>query len=210
MKQRVAIKPSTGDGTYSRGFAADRLQFPFCVFVGNGKVRQPPKSFERLADAELPPNCMLNLVVGQHEHLKTTWRRYCDRIADILTAGIPTICQKTKPKDEPHLQEMCDGLLRSHDLTLEREFPLLGWSSSKTKPDWSNEGLRVWVELKYVRKKADIRHITEDIAADITKYGDNARRTLSVVYDPLHLVLDEAEFCAPIDARPEMMVRFIR
>ena len=48
------------------------------------------------------------------------------------------------------------------------------------------------------------------IAADITKYGDNARRTLFLVYDPLHLVLDEARFVTPIEARPEMMLRFIR
>lgn len=170
---------------------------------------QIARNAEKLADGMLPPTCMLGLVAGQ-EHLKTTWKRYCDRIADILDSGIPTICQKTKPKDEPHLQEMCDGLLKSHDLTLEREFPFLGWSSAKTKPDWSNEDLRVWVELKYIRTKRDIRQITEDIAADITKYGDNARRTLFVVYDPHHMILDEQKFAAPIETRQEMMVRIIR
>ena len=46
--------------------------------------------------------------------------------------------------------------------------------------------------------------------ADITKYGDNARRTLFVVYDPFHLILNEARFATPIESRREMMVRFIR
>ena len=79
-----------------------------------------------------------------------------------------------------------------------------------TKPDWSDEDATVWVELKYVRKKTDIKAITEDIAADITKYGDNGRRTLFVVYDPSHLIPDDDAFAVHIAIRPSMMMRIIR
>jgi len=68
----------------------------------------------------------------------------------------------------------------------------------------------VWIELKYVRKQYGLRKITEDIAADITKYGDNVRRTLFLIYDPDHLVTDEEAFAAPIHARPTMRAAFIR
>jgi hypothetical protein len=84
------------------------------------------------------------------------------------------------------------------------------WGAVATKPDWSAEDLRLWVELKYVRKKSDIRQISEDIAADITKYGDNRRRVLFVVYDPEHLITDEKAFAAPVIGREGMFLRIIR
>ena len=79
-----------------------------------------------------------------------------------------------------------------------------------TKPDWSDEVLGLWVEAKYVRTKKDIVPISEAIAADITKYGDNERRVLYVIYDPHHLILDEQAFSTHILRRDGMMVRFVR
>jgi hypothetical protein len=79
-----------------------------------------------------------------------------------------------------------------------------------TKPDWSAELFNLWVEMKYVRKASDIRPITEAIAADITKYGDNQRYVLFIVYDPEHHVTDEREFSSEILRRPTMRVRFVR
>jgi hypothetical protein len=60
------------------------------------------------------------------------------------------------------------------------------------------------------RKKADVHPITEAIASDITKYGDNNRRAFFVVYDPAHHVVDEADFSKQILKRPTMRVHFIR
>jgi hypothetical protein len=83
---------------------------------------------------------------------------------------------------------------------------------TKTKPDWSEERVSLWIELKYVRTKADLYPISEAIAADITKYGDNKRRVLFVIYDPHHLIspTDEARFCEPISSRSDMTMKFIR
>jgi REase_DpnII-MboI/Queuosine biosynthesis protein QueC len=158
---------------------------------------------------ELPASSMMMCAVG-HLHQTSTWIRFAERITSLLERGIPAACNTHKPKDEPHLQEICDGILRANSNDLVREFPFMGWSSSQTKPDWSNEGLSLWVELKYVRRKTDIRQITEDIAADITKYGDNNRNVLYAVYDPSHLIIDEDEFSQPILKRPTMRVSFIR
>lgn len=91
-----------------------------------------------------------------------------------------------------------------------RDNPFMRWSSSLTKPDWSANDTNLWVELKYVRQKADIRQITEDIAADITKYGDNGQHVLFVVYDPKHLIVDEGGFAESIHRRPNMRARLIR
>jgi hypothetical protein len=158
----------------------------------------------------LEPTSLLAKVVGG-EHLKLPWRRYGERLARVLHAGLPKACASQKPENEPKLQEVCDGILAGAGEDLIREYPLLRWSSSTTKADWSNEALRVWVELKYVRKRSDLRSISEAIAADITKYGDNDRRTLYVVYDPKHLVTDESKFAEPVVKRSaSMMIHFVR
>jgi hypothetical protein len=162
-----------------------------------------------LVAGSLEPSCLLRLVAGG-EHSAPTWERYADRIVRLLQEALPRACKTHAPKDEPHLQEICDAILAADDEVLVREFPFLRWSSGLTKPDWSAEQLGMWIELKYIRKKADIRPISEAIAADITKYGDNSRRTLFVVYDPKHLVVDERSFAAEIMAHEGMRVAFIR
>lgn len=93
---------------------------------------------------------------------------------------------------------------------LVHEFPFMQWSSVLTKPDWFVESLGVVVEAKYIRKRDDIRPISEAIAADITKYGDNNYRVLFIIYDPHHLVADDAVFAAPILARSTMEIGFVR
>ncbi len=163
----------------------------------------------RLVEGSLEGTSLLGLVAaGLHQ--VSEWRRYAERIVALLRAGVPVACKTHKPKDEPHLQEICDGILRGQDGDLLREFPFMRWGPVSTKPDWSSEELRLWVELKYVRQKSDIRTISEDIAADITKYGDNRRRVLFVVYDPKHLVTDEKGFAAPVVARDDMYLHVIR
>lgn len=162
-----------------------------------------------LLDGNLDQKSMLGLIAGR-EHLTSSWKRYADRITELLQKGIPIACQTHKPKNEPHLQEICDGILKSQDNDVVREFPFMRWSSSLTKPDWSSEELKLWVELKYVREKRDIRTITEDISSDITKYGDNQRRILFVIYDPIHLITDEKMFSEPIISRENMSVSFVR
>lgn len=171
--------------------------------------RQIALNAGRLRAGSLEPSCMIALIAGQ-QHRESSWKRFSDRLAGLLTTGLPKACKTHKPRDEPHLQEICDGLLVAHENDLTREFPFMRWSSSFTKPDWSAESLCLWVEIKYVRKSSDMRQITEDIAADITKYGDNGRRTLFVVYDPGHLIVDEPAFSEPIERRPDMRVRFVR
>ena len=82
---------------------------------------------------------------------------------------------------------------------------------SRKPSAWSSPSrLLLWVELKYIRKKQDIRPITEAIAADITKYGDNNRKVIYVIYDPHHLVSDDREFAEDIERHEGMRVAFIR
>jgi hypothetical protein len=157
----------------------------------------------------LSDTSMLALIAGRR-HLATVWERYVERIGAILAQAVPVACHGQRPKDEPHLQEIADGILAGHDLDLRREYPFLRWASVRTKPDWSAGPLGLWVELKYLRAARDRVPVTEAIAADITKYGDNGRRTLFVVYDPDRHVASDDEFVADITQHPGMFVRLIR
>jgi 7-cyano-7-deazaguanine synthase in queuosine biosynthesis len=163
----------------------------------------------RLINNQLPDKCMLGFV-AERKHSVASWVGFADRITNILNEAIPVACKTEKPKTEPRLQEICDGILRGHELELKREYPFLSWSCVSTKPDWSNELISLWVELKYVRKRDDILKISEDISSDITKYGDNGKKVLFLIYDPYHLIINEAEFSEPIIKRPTMTVSFIR
>jgi hypothetical protein len=104
----------------------------------------------------LDPTSMLALIAGQR-HVQSSWTAYAERIVRILSDGLPPICTKSRPLNEPALQAICDGLLKGHELNLRREYPFLAWGWSTTKPDWSSEQLQLWVELKYVRQKAICR-----------------------------------------------------
>lgn len=157
----------------------------------------------------LDPSSLLALVQGG-KHLEPTWSRYASRLGDVLAAGLHSACQTEQPKNEPRLQELCDGLLRSANENLVREYPLLAWGSAKTKPDWSRPGTALWVELKYVRTRKDVGEVSRAIAQDLTLYGDNQRKVLFVVYDPKHLIPDDAEFGRQIESRPGMFLRIIR
>ncbi|MDE2375316.1 MAG: hypothetical protein KGL96_13895 [Hyphomicrobiales bacterium] len=82
------------------------------------------------------------------------------------------------------------------------------WASRLTKPDWSGPSL--WVELKFIRSSADVRRATEDIAADITKYGDNDRQTLFLIYDPHHQIADGDGFANDIERHEGNLAKIVR
>jgi hypothetical protein len=171
--------------------------------------RQVELHAPKIVDPGIEPSSMLATVIGG-EHREPNWRRYCGRIIGLLQAGIPISCQSRKPEDEKHLQEIADGILKAADMDLFREFPFMRWASRLTKPDWSSEPFRLFVELKYIRKREHVLRVTEEIAADITKYGDSGRRVLFVVYDPFHVITDEADFSKEIRKRETTQFVIIR
>ncbi|MBL8822284.1 MAG: 7-cyano-7-deazaguanine synthase [Planctomycetia bacterium] len=159
------------------------------------QIKREAKQF---VNGGLPVTSLLRLVTSG-EHHRPSWIKFADRIGKVLQAGLPTACRKQKPKTEPDLQPICDGLLRGADEALQREYPYMQWAWGMTKPDWSSEPHRLWVELKYVRRTASAASIGEAIAADITRYGDNGQRVLFLVYDPDHLIPDDAQFKGQIN-----------
>jgi hypothetical protein len=170
--------------------------------------REVRRYASEIVKGSLPESSLLALL-GRGKHLEPSADQFCTRVQQLLANGVPRACRTEKPQNELRLQEICDGILNAHREDLDREFPFVPWSASTTKPDWSMEAMKFWIEAKYVRDRSNIRQITEDIAADITKYGDNGRKVLYFVYDPNHLVVDEASFAEDI-LKHGMKVSFIR
>jgi hypothetical protein len=147
-----------------------------------------------ISAGSLEPSSLVALVAGR-QHLRTPWDRYAERIARALKTSLPAMCQSEKPKNEPRLQDLCDGVLKAIDADLTREFPYIRWGTVLTKPDWS--GASILVEAKYVRRSSGQVRVSDAIAADLIKYQADGRHILFVVYDPEHCILDEDTFiCA--------------
>ncbi|HEY3321211.1 MAG TPA: hypothetical protein VGP72_12145 [Planctomycetota bacterium] len=164
---------------------------------------------DSVMDGTLEKTSLLARVFGG-EHRVACWRRFADRIVEVLRKGLPSLCATHAPEDEPRLQQICDGLLHASDINLRREFPYICWSSKLTKPDFASEVNTLIVELKYLREKKDEAAIVRAIAEDITKYGDSGYQVLFIVYDRQHFITDDDEFAEPIRKRPSMMVEFVR
>lgn len=175
--------------------------------VRNVIARSVSEHSMEMLDGEIEKTSLLGLVF-ERQHLETSWKQFAGRLSGVLERGLPSACASQPPQNELRLQEICDGILRGADENLTREYPYLRWASRMVKPDWSAPSL--WVELKYVRTSSDVRKISEDIAADITKYSDNNQRTLFVVYDPSHRIIDETTFTDDIQRHEGNLVKIIR
>lgn len=171
--------------------------------------RQLREQSSKLLDGELEATSMLGKIAGGI-HKKSNWELYASRLCTALASGLPLAFQSETPRNETHLQEVSDGILKGLGGDLIREYPFLRWSSVLTKPDWSDDQYELLVEAKYVSRREYIRRITDEIAADITKYGDSGQRVVFVIYDPSGYVSDPERFLREVLQRERMYGRVIR
>lgn len=163
----------------------------------------------RIVDGEVERTSLVGMVLGR-EHLQPAWDRLAARLCEVLERGLPSLVQTKRPENEPRLQEMCDGLFKAADEALVREFPFMRWGGRATKPDWSDDEARLWVELKYVRAKKDLLKVNEAIAADLTKYRDGGQHCLFVTYDPDGHIIERDAFITDITKHQGALAHIIR
>lgn len=171
---------------------------------------QIAKNSNRFIAGDLAPSCMIRLVAG-NQHQVDGSQRLAGAIVKCLRDGLPAACHGKPPSTESDLQSLCDGLLKAAGQRLEREFPYARWGLIGTKPDWSKEEINLWIEIKYARaKSASPGRISDEIATDITKYGDNRKRVLFLIYDPSRLIQDDEGFVRPILSHSGMLAEVLR
>jgi hypothetical protein len=162
-----------------------------------------------IASGELHANSLLSFVINGI-HKKDSATLFAENIYNILSTGIPKSCKNVKPTNEAHLQDICSGILSIAKEDIQREFPFVSWSFSLSKPDFSNENVGLFIELKYIKKGQAPSKITEQIAADITKYNIAKRHVLFIIYDPDRVVSNDDAFMEDIHDYPKAHIRIIR
>ncbi|MDY0258590.1 MAG: 7-cyano-7-deazaguanine synthase [Desulfovibrio sp.] len=162
-----------------------------------------------IASGDLQPNSLMSFVLSG-AHTQESSKLFTENIGNILSKAIPLACRSEKPKNETHLQDICSAILASAEEDIQREFPYVAWSFSLSKPDFSDERTGTFIELKYVKKGQTPSKITEQIAADLTKYDVNNRAVLFVIYDPERVIPDDDVFQSGISHHPTAYMRIIR
>ena len=162
-----------------------------------------------IAAGDLSPNSLLSFVISG-AHTQESSKLFIDSISNMLAKAVPLACKSEKPKNETHLQDICSAILASAEEDIQREFPYVAWSFSLSKPDFSNKRTGAFIELKYLKKGQAPSKITDQIAADLTKYDTNNRTVLFVVYDPERVISDDETFISGISHHPTAHIRIIR
>lgn len=138
----------------------------------------------------LAPDSLLK-VVSDREFLRAPIERLVTTIENRLETAIPKLFRRVKPKNEADLNDKMEGLLDTWRDDLVREHPSVPFAGAGVVPDFDVDRGHLLIEGKYVRGNTTPSKVTEGMAADLTKYPQEAH-ILFVVYDPDGAIVDRA------------------
>ncbi len=164
----------------------------------------------------LPPSSLLGRI-GQLEHRREPWQRLADRIAGLVAPALRKAFAATRPTVETDVQREIDVAVTAAESNLIREFPTVSFGPVGTRPDFSSDKSadnpgepELFVEVKLVKQRSDVRRVTDEILADIPKYAARARSALFLIYDGGGFVADEESFAAMFERIGPVRVRVLR
>ena len=163
--------------------------------VNRAVVKEIRAAAQDLYIGGLPDDCLLR-VLGSGEHLRDPGARLAGTLGDILGSGLPVTFQSRIPANEEEVQDAAEALLLAADRDLSRELPMVDFLHLKgAKPDFSTVGKdRMFVEVKFPRKTRSASAVADEIAADITIYGEHGASVLFVIYDPHRIIKNPTQF----------------
>ena len=139
-------------------------------------------------------------VVSDREFLREPIDRLVTSLETRLQSAIPKTFRSVQPTNEADLNDKIEGLLDTWRDELQREHPAVPFAGAGVVPDFSPERGHLLIEGKYIRTRTTPSKVTEGIAADLTKYPQEAH-ILFVVYDPDNAVVDRAKLKHGFEAR---------
>ena len=146
----------------------------------------------------LEPGSLLKLV-SDREFLREPIERLVTSIESRLESALHITFQSVLPKNEQDLNDKVEGLLETWRDDLQREHPSVPFARAGVKPDFTLERAHLLIEGKYIRRPTTPSKVTEGMAADLTKYPQEAH-ILFVVYDPESAIADRATFIADFES----------
>lgn len=156
---------------------------------------------------ELPRNSLLQLV-SDREYLKNPVDRLVASLRDIALS-IPEMFAVAPPLNENDLNQKISALFDSHKLDLMREHPVVSFAGGHTIADHGRDDLDLFVETKYIRAGTSPGKASEGMAADHTKYSQEAH-ILFLVYDPGRAIRNDQRFINDFESRGRCTVQILR
>jgi len=153
-------------------------------------------------------NSLLDLV-SEREYLKPETKRLVESLIRVVDPAVHEMFRKQKPKDEPDLNEKVAALLKTHQPKLRSEHPTKSFACARVIPDHELGNFNVLIETKYVRSNTSPSKATDGIAADLTKYPNDAY-ILFLVYDPTGAIPNDRLFQEDIESRGRCSVKILR
>ncbi len=139
-------------------------------------------------------------VVSDREFLKAPIERLVAAIESRIDTALPLLFRSVAPKNEIDLNDKIEGLLDNWREELLREHPAVPFARAGVIPDFSLDRGHLLIEGKYIRRSSTPSRITEGMAADLTKYPQEAH-ILFVVYDPENAIADRLKFRGDFEGR---------
>lgn len=140
----------------------------------------------------LAPDSLLE-VVSDREFLKEPIERLVSAMQERLATALPKVFQSVQPANEADLNDKVEGLLDAWRDELLREHPSVPFACAGVVPDFSSTRAHLLIEGKYIRKGTPPSKVNEGMAADLTKYPQEAH-ILFVVYDFGRAIKDRDRF----------------
>jgi len=139
--------------------------------------------------------------------LKPPVERLIERICEKTSAAIPIAFERQKPQHENVLNDQLNALLIAEG-EYKREFPAIKFSFARTIPDHSFPEFDLLIEAKLLKKNTSKSAITDQIGADVHKYG--SAHKLFILYDPERRIVDDVDFKKDFEKYPSCFIYIIR
>ena len=172
-----------------------------CSRHGNqvGQALRRMRDLHESVFAPLAQDSLLK-VVSDREFLRAPIERLVTSIENRLESGLPKSFRSVRPVNEADLNDKIEGLLDTWRDDLQREHPSVPFARAGVVPDFSIDRGHLLIEGKYIRDKTTPSRVTEGMAADLTKYPQEAH-VLFVVYDPDAAIVDRAKLKRDFEGR---------
>ena len=175
--------------------------------------RQVAHALRRMRDIHEPifnplaPDSLLR-IVSDREFLKAPIERLVTSIESRLESAFPKSFRSVRPANEGDLNDKIEGLIDTWRDDLQREHPSVPFARAGVVPDFSIDRGHLLIEGKYIRGNTTPSKVTEGMAADLTKYPQEAH-ILFVVYDPAAAIVDRARLKRDFEDRGRCTVRVL-
>lgn len=148
-------------------------------------------------------------IIDDRTYLKAPADLFVEKICTRLSVIIPQTFSSSKPSHENSLNDAINAHILNEADDYEREFPTVRFSFGTAIPDHSFDGYELFIEAKYVKKTTAKNRITDEIAADITKYPENKMK-LFVIYDPEGRIVNSNKFIKDFESKPGVKIHIVR